>query len=399
MRIPLLNLEVKRPDKGRPLAFGKFFGNPERDMVGYRISFQTFYDLYRTQGDVYACIRELKEGVGRNGYHYYDAKGQEIEELEIDYLLNALKPWRQLKAETIRDKYISGNAFWALVPNITGSGIAGVQRVDPRTMSIVATETGEIVRYIQRHDGKARVFDPEEIVHFKLDTDPSHEVYGLSPMESVIREVWTDVYASRANQAFFENYAQPSALYILEDGLNETEKTEVIDSIKSQFQGADKMYKAAVFQGIKEVKTLQMSQKDMEYLAGREYMTNKICAAYGVPKFMLGYTENVNYNNSANLMSAFAENTITPAETDFAEQITRDFFPKIKKQGISMVFDPQTLDEQKELEARALEELKMGVLTPKQYKTKTRQKLTSEEEKDPFLRQAYSLCWTVSPFA
>ena len=385
MRIPFTNITVRVGDSiKKPLAFGRFFQDPQRDMTGIMLSVDSLFQVYGNNGDVYACVRELREGVGRNGYRYEVEKTDEDVLLpDVDFALNAFQSWSRLKSDTIRDRMITGNAFWALVKNVSGNKIVGIQRMDPRSVSIVATEHGEVVRFIQRVGGRVVDFSADDVIHFKHDSDPSHEVFGFSPLQSIMWELKTDLSAAVSNLAFFENSAQPAALYILDPELSDTQRNSAIEQIKENFKGADKRHKSAVLSGVKEIKTLAMTNKDMEFLLGRKFTTDKICAAYGVPKFMIGYTDGVNYSNADNLTKNFAENTLSPLENDIANTITRELLPLMGHEGIAFEFNPQTLEESEKLEERGLKEVAAGMITPRQYRVKTRQPLTDEEDADP----------------
>lgn len=391
IRLPFTNILIgTAPTLGkRGLAFGRFWASdPEKDYTGMRLSVDTLYNAYRVQGDVYACVRELREGIGRKGFELVDKNGEELKKENAVYkettlILNSQKPWRKLKSETVRDMYVTGNAFWELVKNTQGSKITGINRIDPRTIAIVATEHGDIVRYVQKVGGKTVIFEVEDVIYFKMDSDPQYEIFGFSPLESILLDVRTDVSASISNYAFFKNNAQPAAYYLLDPALDDKEQNTAIENIKNQFKGAENRHKSAVLGGVKDIKTVSVTQKDMEFLAGRAFSTDKICAAFGVPKFMLGYTEKVNYQNSVSIMSVFADNTITPAEEDFAGMITDELLPALGFKGYSFRFNPQNVAEEKELEARALLEVDLGILTRKQYKIKTRQDVTPEDEANP----------------
>jgi len=136
-----------------------------------------------------------------------------------------------------------------------------------------------------------------------------------------------------------------------------------------------------------DIKTVSISQKDMDFFFDEAATTEKVCAAFGVPQFMIGRSKEVNYQNSVSLISNFAENTITPGEEAFAETITRSLLPVIGYENAILKFNPQNIDEESSLEARALQELQMGILSPYQYKQKTRQDITPEEENDPMYRK------------
>lgn len=386
MIIPFLKLQIgKAPEQKRGLAFGRFFGSdPQRDFTGIRLSVEQLYEVYRVQGDVFACVRELREGIGRNGYKFIGLDDEAIDIPEVDEILNALKPWKQLKSETVRDKYVAGNAFWHKVQNTQGNKIVGIQRLDPRTMSIVATVHGDIVRYIQRVQDRVVVFDPSEVIHFKYDCDPTNEIMGFSPLESIIWDAKTDIAAAVSNHAFFENYAMPTALYLLEPGMSDEQQKNAIDTIANQFKGADKHHKSGVLAGVKDIKTMTMSAKDMEFLAGRRFVTEKVCSAFGVPKFKLGLGEDANYANGREFNRSFYDDTIEPADDDFAYAITRGLIEPLGYKA-RMEFNAPDMDTDADMESRALLEHQQGLLTLRQYKTKTKQEVDETDELNPMV--------------
>lgn len=419
MRLPFgvtVNIEtnIPGPDFNDPEKRGIFYGNyqantadPARDFTGMPLSVNTFFNIYALQGDVSACVRELCEGVGRKGYQWVDSEtGADVANEPVskyatrdlylddtrttvkqylDGILNNVEPWRDLKRDTVRDQSVAGNTFWALAKNVNGNRIVGVQRLDPRTLAIVMTKTGEVVRYIQRVNQDVVTFEPDEIVHFKRFKDPRFEGYGMSPLEAVVWEIRTDLAAMVSNYAFFQNDAIPAAIYVLDNTLPPKQQEKAVELITTQLKGAENRHKATVLSGVKEIKTLNIPQKDMEFLAGRKLATSKICAAYGVPMFLIGYTDEVNYSNSDNLVKNFNENTITPAEDDLANVVSRDFLPKVGIGGIEQRFNPQTLESEAALETRALAEYQAGILSLRQYKEKTRQKISDEDENNPNL--------------
>lgn len=360
-----------------------------KDLSGYKLSYESLFNAYRNQSDIYGCIREWRENVGIGGFKFMvpnkpDAQVSPADVNELTFIFNFSMPWRRLKSRTVRDLGVAGNAYWHIIKNITGNAVLGFQPLDPRTMSIICDAFGTVLKYIQRVGQGVVEFMPNEIIHFTMDSDPNNEVLGFSPMESIIWEARTDLSAMIANYNFFENDATPAALYMLEPNMSPEAVKEAQQLIQDQFKGVKNRNKSGILQGVKDVKTISVSQKDMEFLQGRKFTTEKICAAYGVPKFLLGYTEDTNYSNGENLMKKYYEGTIQPIEEALAEVINRDFFGRTElKDKIMFAFNPQILDEQASIEERAQKEVQLGLLTPRQYKKKTNQEITDDDEKNP----------------
>jgi len=420
MRIPFTNLRVFEKDstgQRRPLVYGQTSFQPSRDLTGVKISFETFYFLHRRNSDVTSAVNKLKESIGLNGYQWWDFEKDEPVENQLcseylktdnpaltgvsahDYLesvLNYGQSWRTLKEKTLTDKYVTGNAYWVLLKNELGDVVIGVQRVDPRTMSIVMTQHGDVVRYIQSVAGKPNVvFEPNEVVHFALGFDPNNEGFGLSPLEGLIYDAHIDLEAQKYNYSFFANHAAPAKVIILEDGIDPAsdEGRAVLKQIGDQFKGAENAHKTGVLVGVKDIKTMvAMSQKDMEYHVLRNFTSAKIASAYGMSLFILGHGSDAHYNNAPFLTSNYIENTVLPAEYDFAEEINHSFIPKLglrsyshtfgtagrQRQGVGLVFNGHSL-----ADLQAIEELKLGVITPRQYKERRNIPLDDTDRDDP----------------
>ncbi len=95
------------------------------------------------------------------------------------------------------------------------------------------------------------------------------------------------------------------------------------DALKTQFRGGKNAHKTLYSNAVDKVITLAESRKDMEFLNLRRYATERICAAMGVPRIILGYTEGINYTNAETQMAKYIENTIRPLERFLEEVFTR----------------------------------------------------------------------------
>lgn len=362
--------------KRRGLYFGKYSSrDPRSDLTGAKVNFKAMYQVYGRQSDVFACVREWMDNVGAGGYFFEDAKDPEkkinpttLEDLER--ILNSEQTFEDFKNEMIRDLGICGNAFATFVENQTGTQVLGLQPLDPRSMAVVIDKHGIVHKYIQRvHGDDPVMWDPEDIIHFRNGRDPNNPFFGQSVIEAIIWEALTDMSATMQNYSFFQNNAVPSVVYILEDDLDETEEDATMDHIKKNFGGAENSHKSAILSGVKEIKTIGSTQTEMQFLEQRRFSTEKICSAYGVPKFMLGYTETVNNNNGVELTKKAMKKART-IELSFEKTFNLALGKKLKDYEGKIVFKyvEQPLEDPSELEKRAIDMFKNGVMTLQEAK-------------------------------
>jgi HK97 family phage portal protein len=398
MRIPFTDLYIGKIEKNeslpagvaRPVAIDSIFSAMKSNAgTEYKISVHSLYAIYRMNSDIRNCVREIQQGVGKSGYNLVNPDDPTIEPSpsqwnQLQSVLNSEssthKSWKDLLSRTVRDIEIAGNAYWVKLKN-AGGQVLGFQPVDPRTMVIIAQPTGEIVQYIQKmNETKVREYDPEDIVHFKGEDDPVNEVFGMGKLEPIIWEARTDNAAMISNYKFFENNAIPSALYILDEKIpKETLKAKMAE-IKEAYGGADNYKKVAGLIGVKDVKMLNISQKDMDFLAGRKFSTEKICASFGVPKFMLGYTDTVNNNNGTELEKNFYEKTILPIEQNIQSTINQQYLSMTDLSDWQFVFEENLFNNPKETEERARLMYESGMMTLRQVKRMLGEEITPEDE-------------------
>lgn len=332
-------------------------------IANIRISVDALFTVWRNQGDVYACIRELSHNVGSNGYKWENAIDPDKDANPKDYaeferVLSASGGLTALKRRMVRDGHIAGNAYFHIQKNASG-GIIKIVPVDPRTMKVVCKEDGTVLKWIQQVGMKSQSFEPEEIFHFKIEDDPNSPVYGLSPLETIIWEVRTDIAALISNYSFFENSARPDTQYILDESVGEDAQEEIIKQIQENLKGAENAHKALAVKGVKDVKVLTVSPRDMEYNLLRRFTTEKVCSALSVPKTIINYTDGVNYATSDSQTRKFWEGTIAPLERMVEHAITTDLAPRLGVKQSKLRFNDRRFD----TEESVREDLKLGLIT------------------------------------
>ena len=288
------------------------------------VNMSTYYKLYRNNSDLRRCVEEKQDTTWKGGYEivtWYGETRKVIENKQIEEFLNNQTSLLEFKENFIRDLDVWANVFIEKVYNASGQ-LVWFDTLDPRTMSIISTTHWVAVKYIQRVSWSAVEFNSDEILHIKDKTDMDNELFWISKVETLVYDLMWDKEAAITNYSFFQNNAIPSSLVILENELDENEVKLAVENLKGQFSWGKNKHKVSVGNGIKDVKMLGTSSKDMEFYEYRKFNSERVCAVMGVPKTILNYTEWVNYSNADSQYTKFIENTIRPLETKFEIAIT-----------------------------------------------------------------------------
>lgn len=287
-----------------------------------------YYSLYRKNTDLRRCVEELYQWVNRDWYvlKKYNPATEEHEPFQdetIQEILNNQYPFDELIALMIRDLNIWGNVYLLKLAGSYDGSCIGLQVIDARTMKIVANKFGEVLWYVQqtRWTGGQK-FTTDEIIHVKDITDHDNEIFGIGKVETLVYDMMWDQEASRSNYSYFKNNAVPSSLVVLDNELNPEEIELAMDQLKAQFSWGENAHRISAGIGIKDIKTLGNTLKDMEFTALRAFTTERICSATWVPKTILGYSDNVNFSTSDNQYRKFIENTIRPLRNKLQHVLT-----------------------------------------------------------------------------
>lgn len=333
-----------------------------------RLSTDSLYTIWRNHGDIFGAVRELAQGVGVAGYYWENLNDKEAEPNKesvkaAEGIMTRNQTFRQWIRELVTDVSVAGNSYY-YVEKSRGTGKPlGLVRVDPRMMTAVTDKYGVLKSWLQRGATDSQKFEANEVVHFLTLKDPNSPVFGISTLETILWDVRTDLAAMISNYALFANDATPASMYIFEDQMTDEEIARQVKKIQEQLKGAENRHKSIGMKGLKEIKSISITNKDMEFTTLRGITTEKVCAAYGVPKSILGYTDAVNLANGEEQTKKFWEGTIEPLEETIAELINRVLLPAIGVTDVKLCFETRNFDNREWDEASTRADLQLGIRT------------------------------------
>lgn len=378
-------MKIKIPFTGKTLYLGRdevkaikqrlgygFYQNTFAEYAmngGFRVGFDTLYMLYNQLVDVRRAITRISKAVAKEGYKFIDPnnpskEGNLTEAEKVKMLLDSVQyPFARLKADWVRERHVAGNFYLQLEKNLAGQVIA-LRNIDPRTMSIVADKYGTVIKYIQRVAGQEPItFNPDEIIHWRLDTSTQNALLGVSPIEAIVLDGQAEIAAQSSNLVFYENNSVPAHLMIVEEDLSKEQYEELQKTIEQKYKGTKNAFKSGIIPFVKDIKTITPSQKDMQFIESRKFTTKKIVVAFGVDAFLLGYTDDTKYSNAAIIYKAFYEDTIRPEEVEFEDMVNKHLLPKLGITGIKFVIELSNYEDEKAVAEMTRADVLAGILT------------------------------------
>ncbi len=160
-----------------------------------------------------------------------------------------------------------------------------LQVLKASTVTINFDKTGEISSYEQEVQGNKRVYKPEDIIHIKTIGHP----YGISPLEPILSDIGTLIFAKEFAGKYFENDGIPYFIFKMPDENPDGRNYKLLKKELKELRKRTEKYRSMVLTGNVEHEQVNKFNKDMEFSKLIEHFTMKIFMGLGVPPHRVNY--------------------------------------------------------------------------------------------------------------
>jgi HK97 family phage portal protein len=208
-------------------------------------------------------------------------------------------------------KELTGNAFWRKGKNNK------LEVLVPTNVSPEINPAGKLTGYRYSMGTVQEVLSPDKVLHDRY-VDPSRPYWGKGKLAKVAR--WVDIssFSNEFLRRFFINGATFGGFIETEE-----ESQERINLIKAGLQndhvGVANSHKTGVLPKGAKYQKVTANMAEIEMGATDDRYRDKILAAFGVPKNILGMTQGENRATVEGTEYAFLKHTIKPIADDLVE--------------------------------------------------------------------------------
>lgn len=219
--------------------------------------------------------------------------------------------------------------------------------------------------------------DPADVVHRRYGLDPHNTRKGLSPLKSLMREIYTDEEAAAFSAALLHNMGLPGLIVSPRQVVDPNDADAVKAKLQQEFGGANRGG-IMVPHGPTDVQVIGFSPKDLDLSALREIPEERVSAVIGIPAAVVGFGTGLQQTKVGATMAELREvawqDGIVPLHTLMAPEIERDELSEFvdtdarnRPRGWRVSFDydevPELNENLSERSTRILEGVKAGGAT------------------------------------
>ena len=306
-------------------------------------SYDTMFNIQKRNPEAQAAKDLIARMIWRKGIKfikwdllYDDSTWEQI-------LLNTFKDANTWSWKTFKDKYYTNyfcswmvNAFYASM----WDGSRRVQVLDSRYIYKDFDKYGNTIKMKYNGEELPLTDTISQIVKY----DPDRPWYGLSIYHTVVYDALSDFESAKRNYMFFRNWAIPNIILTMEDDIeNEDEVNAAIEQFEQKYKGTDKSHGVLALGWVKEVRTLDISNRDLELLDLRKFSIKVFGMLFWFDPRFLAFRdwENGSHSEYAQLAVQSDKTMSTYADVleEFMLAVTKDLYPTFPYDWIELIND------------------------------------------------------------
>jgi len=225
----------------------------------------------------------------------------------------------------------------------------------PGGLSVIqATTRAAYFQYGYLTSARPVPFGKKEVVWMEA-TPLSYDIYGLSPVESIIDVLQTLIYSIQYNLEYFEDNNVPKGFIQLAGGTKEdlndfADKWNDLQYKKDGLSGQlRKVFHRVPITNSENAEFIkvQFSSQELELIASQQWFTKLVWGAFGVTPSEIGFTEDSNRATEIAQSRVFKRKAIFPLLRLLEYHINKEIISEWEYDDIEFRFDTYDVEEEK----------------------------------------------------
>jgi HK97 family phage portal protein len=192
--------------------------------------------------------------------------------------------WRELM---LTSACLTGNAY-SLIERTPDGRPSALHFLRPDLMDVQRVSTGEVA-YIYgggRDEQGRTVFSSSEVFHLMWMSPDG--LLGYSPLSLARQAIGLSIAAEAFGASYWRNASRPSGVLSTDKELTPEAVMRMRESWEARMRGVQSAGAIAVLEGGLKYQQISLSPQDSQWLEGRAFQREEICAMFRVPPSVIG---------------------------------------------------------------------------------------------------------------
>jgi HK97 family phage portal protein len=284
----------------------------------------------------YACVNRRAQSVGQIPWvakrKQRDGTMVDAPESPLQKLIDKPNPdfsWSEMTELLSQHIDLAGNSYWSVIRAGNSNTPMELWPVLPQGVKIQPGKTRLIELYRYQYGGVSRDIQSDDMVHVKT-VNPNDFLFGMPTIQAAGRAVDVDREASQWQLNSMHNRGISDYAIVI-DPETTAEQMSRLRELHKEKQASSNNARAPFFT-TRDIKTLNQSAVELDFVDSRSKVWEEICSAMGVPPVMVGIMENATLANIETARKIFWADTITPllrmVRSQLNSQLAAQFGPE-----------------------------------------------------------------------
>ena len=291
-------------------------------------------DFLRTYGNgspwLFAAVNRIAQNIGSSEWKPFSGEVLQPNSLTLNVLNhpNRFMSQYQLLWKSAAYLELTGRCFWYIAKDTVGPNgrPKEIWCLNPLDMWVIPDKNNFIKGYLYKAGTDQIPLSIDEVIFINLP-DLLNPYSGKGPAQAAANNIEIDKYTSTYIKNFFYNDARPGGIVNFPD-IDPDEYDRVVEEYKDKHRGVQNSNEMLFTKGGEVTFTpININIKDLDISALKDDTRDGILGAFGVPKSIVGITDDVNRSTAEAAEYTFAMHTIKPLLHLFMDVINNELVP------------------------------------------------------------------------
>jgi len=286
-----------------------------------------FLRSYGQQGWLFVAVNRISQNIGSSEWKAYkgDVVQQNSPALEVLKHPNRFMSQYQLLWKSAAYLELTGRCFWYVAKDGVGRP-KEIWCINPLDMIVIPDKNDFIKGYMYKAAQTEIPLNIDEVIFINLP-DLLNPYSGKGPAQASGNNLEIDKYTSTYIKNFFYNDARPGGIVNFPD-MEEDEYNRAVEQYKDKHRGVENSGEILFTKGGSVTFTpININIKDLDISNLKDNTRDGILGAFGVPKSIVGITDDVNRSTAEAAEYTFAMHTIKPLLHLIQDVVNNEFIP------------------------------------------------------------------------
>ncbi len=279
---------------------------------------------YQNCMTAYACVNQITRAAA--GVEWKEFDGEDEKEDTTPSVLplirrpNENEAKRRFITKHFAYMLLSGNSY-IIAGRIGSQPPLALWLARPDRMQILPGSGGQLVGgYRYTLNGREQDFEFGQVMHSKL-FHPTHDFYGLSPLEVASHGIDTINMSAEWNMRVLQNDMRPPGALSTDTFLNRDQFNELNQLMKDEWQGYENAAAPLLLSGGLKWIPFAMTAKELDWLNSTKLTKRDICAVFNIDPCLVGDAEFATYANKQEARKGLYLETVLPLMEEFRDDL------------------------------------------------------------------------------